>query len=82
MPDFDILGHYDYIVRYPDYKEVTIYYSDFAEVLDSILTFLVQNGKTLEINTKTYQLYRGRHPELNSGARPCPSARMPTTSHA
>ena len=58
MPDFDILGHYDYIVRYPDYKEVTIYYSDFADVLDSILTFLVQNGKTLEINTKTYQLYR------------------------
>ena len=65
MPDFDILGHYDYIVRYPDYKEVTIYYSDFADVLDSILTFLVQNGKTLEINTKTYQLYRGRHPELD-----------------
>ena len=31
----------------------------------SILTFLVQNGKTLEINTKTYQLYRGRHPELD-----------------
>lgn len=65
MPDFDIFGHYDYIVRYPDYKEVTIYYSDFGDVLDSILTFLVQNGKTLEINTKTYQLYRGRHPELD-----------------
>ena len=65
MPDFDILGHYDYIVRYPDYKEVTIYYSDFADVLDSILTFLAQNGKALEINTKTYQLYRGRHPELD-----------------
>lgn len=65
MPDFDILGHYDYIVRYPDYREVTIYYSDFADVLDSILTFLVQNGKTMEINTKTYQLYRGRHPELD-----------------
>ena len=65
MPDFDILGHYDYVVRYPDYREVTIYYSEFSDVLDSILTFLVQNGKTLEINTKTYQLYRGRHPELD-----------------
>ena len=65
MPDFDILGHYDYVVRYPDYKEVTICYSEFADVLDSILTFLVRNGKTLEINTKTYQLYRGRHPELD-----------------
>ena len=61
MPDFDILGHYDYIVRYPDYKEVTIYYSDFADVLDSILTFLVQNGKTLEINTKTYQFGSDAH---------------------
>ena len=29
------------------------------------MTFLAQNGKALEINTKTYQLYRGRHPELD-----------------
>ncbi|HIZ85197.1 MAG TPA: histidinol-phosphatase HisJ family protein [Candidatus Coprenecus stercoravium] len=65
MPDFDILGHYDYIVRYPDYREVTIFYSEFSDVLDSIMGFLVQNGKTLEINTKTYQLYRGRTPVLD-----------------
>ena len=24
MPDFDILGHYDYIVRYPDYLDINI----------------------------------------------------------
>ncbi len=65
MPDFDVLGHYDYIVRYPDYKETTIYYSEFGDVLDSILSFLADNGKTMEINTKTYQLYRGRRPELD-----------------
>lgn len=65
MPDFDILGHYDYIVRYPDYKETTIFYSEFGDVLDSLLGFLADNGKTMEINTKTYQLYRGRKPELD-----------------
>lgn len=65
MPDFDILGHYDYIVRYPDYRETTILYSEFGDVLDSLLGFLAGNGKTLEINTKTYQLYRGRKPELD-----------------
>ena len=65
MPDFDILGHYDYIARYPDYKETTIFYSEFSDALDSILTFLAQNGRTMEINTKTYQLYRGRRPELD-----------------
>ena len=65
MPDFDILGHYDYITRYPDYKETTIYYSEFGDALDSILTFLAERGKTMEINTKTYQLYRGRRPELD-----------------
>ena len=65
MPDFDILGHYDYIARYPDYKETTIYYSEFGDALDSILSFLAENGKTMEINTKTYQLFRGRRPELD-----------------
>lgn len=65
MPDFDILGHYDYIARYPDYKETTIFYKEFGDALDSILSFLAQNGKTMEINTKTYQLYRGRRPDLD-----------------
>lgn len=65
MPDFDILGHYDYIARYPDYRETTIYYREFRDALDQILTFLAQNGKTMEINTKTYKLFRGRRPELD-----------------
>ena len=65
MPDFDILGHYDYIVRYASYPEVCISYSEFGDVLDPIFKFLVDNGKTMEINTKTYQLYRGRIPFMD-----------------
>ena len=62
MQDFDILGHYDYIVRYAPSPETCISYAEYGEFLDPILKFLAENGKTMEINTKTYQLYRGRTP--------------------
>ena len=58
--DFDSLGHYDYITRYSPYKERVIRYRDFPDLMDSILTYLAQNGKALEINTNTYRSrYRG-----------------------
>ena len=63
--DFDILGHYDYVVRYADYPQVMMSYSEFGDVIDMILKYLVEHGKTFEINTKTYQLYGKRHPELD-----------------
>lgn len=65
MEDFDILGHYDYIVRYAQYPEVSITYSDFGDILDTIFKYLIERGKVFEINTKTYQLYRGRTPFLD-----------------
>lgn len=55
MPDFDILGHYDYIARYSPYPD-SICYKDYADVLDSILRLLVERGQTLELNTKTYRI--------------------------
>lgn len=65
MPDFDILGHYDYIVRYASYPQVCISYAEFGYALEPTLRFLVEHGKTLEINTKTYQSYKGRTPVLD-----------------
>ncbi|MBO7323547.1 MAG: histidinol-phosphatase HisJ family protein [Bacteroidales bacterium] len=65
MKDFDILGHYDYIVRYASYPQVSITYSDFGDILDTIFRYLIENGKVFEINTKTYQLYKGRTPVLD-----------------
>lgn len=65
MKDFDILGHYDYIVRYASYPQVSITYSDFGDIMDTIFRYLIENGKVFEINTKTYQLYRGRTPVLD-----------------
>ncbi|MBQ1647887.1 MAG: hypothetical protein II047_05415, partial [Bacteroidales bacterium] len=63
--DFDILGHFDYIARYAPYPKQSIFYKDFPGELDEILKFLVSEGKGLEINTKTYQKYGLRTPELD-----------------
>ena len=60
LKDFDIMGHYDYIVRYAPYPECCIKYRDFSDVLDEMMTFLIQEGKALEINTKSYQESKGR----------------------
>lgn len=63
--DFDIMGHYDYVTRYAPYAKESILYEDFSDVLDEMLKFLADNGKALEINTKTYQTLSGRTPVLD-----------------
>lgn len=57
---FDIIGHFDYVARYAPYKVRDIFYKDFPDELDTLLKFLAQEGKALEINTKTYD-YHGDH---------------------
>ena len=58
--DFDIMGHYDYVVRYCNYDQVDILYKDFSDIFDEIFRFLIYEGKALEINTKSYEGHRGR----------------------
>ncbi len=62
---FDIMGHYDYVTRYAPFPQTSILYRDFSDWLDPILKFLAENGKALEINTKTYQDFNGRAPVLD-----------------
>ena len=64
--DFDIMGHYDYIVRYCDYEQVDILYKHFSDVFDEIFRYLIHNGKALEINTKSYQNFHGRQASLDT----------------
>lgn len=59
------MGHYDYVTRYAPYPECSILYKDFPDILDSMLRYLAENGKALEINTKTYQDFKGRTPVLD-----------------
>lgn len=63
--DFDILGHFDYIARYAPYPQATIRYHEFSDIFDTIFKKLIYDGKTFEINTKTYQTFRGREPQLD-----------------
>ena len=60
LQDFDIMGHFDYIVRYAPYPESCMKYSDFSDVFDAMMIYLIQEGKALELNTKSYQNHKGR----------------------
>ena len=65
LGDFDIMGHFDYVARYAPYPECSIFYRDFPDIFDTMFRYLAENGKALEINTKTYQDYKGRTPVLD-----------------
>ena len=60
LKDFDIMGHYDYIVRYARYPQTSIRYRDFSDIFDEMFRYLIHEGKALEINTKSYEGHRGR----------------------
>lgn len=65
LKDFDIMGHFDYVARYAPYPKESILYKDFPGIFDEILKYLIENGKGLEINTKTYKPYGLRTPQLD-----------------
>lgn len=49
--NFDVLGHLDYVVRYGATMDRDYSYEKFKEIIDAILTLLIDKGKGLEINT-------------------------------
>ena len=66
--DFDIIGHYDYVARYSPYgpgcRDITL--AQFGDYLEPLLRFLAQEGKTFELNTKTYMNHKGYVPQLDT----------------
>ncbi|MDY3250622.1 MAG: histidinol-phosphatase HisJ family protein [Candidatus Choladocola sp.] len=48
---FDTLGHMDYIVRYGPNQNHYYSYEVYADYIDPILKYLIDNGKCLEVNT-------------------------------
>lgn len=66
LKDFDIMGHFDYIVRYAPYPQTCMKYRDFSDILDEMLRYLIHEGKALEINTKSYQDFHGREVSLDT----------------
>ena len=55
LKEFDILGHFDYPMRYATYPEKTLLLKDYPEEISYILDFMVRNGICLEINTRSYR---------------------------
>lgn len=53
--DFDTLGHMDYIVRYGPDQNKYYSYKAYADYIDPILNYLIENGKCLEVNTGGYR---------------------------
>lgn len=51
IQDFDTLGHLDYVVRYGRNKAEEYSYRRFADEIDEILRYLIEQGKGLELNT-------------------------------
>ena len=60
LKDFDIAGHYDYVARYAPFAQDSITYKDFGDIFDTLFRYLIENGKGLEINTKSCQGTKGR----------------------
>lgn len=49
--NFDVLGHMDYVVRYAPDKDSNYSPIDYKDLIDEILTSLIENEKGIEINT-------------------------------
>jgi histidinol-phosphatase (PHP family) len=65
LKDFDIIGHYDYVARYAPYPVDSIRYGDFSDIFDTIFLYLIENGKGLEINTKSCKGGHGKKTVLD-----------------
>lgn len=61
IDDFDVVGHFDYITRYSE-KEDYIY-EDYKDIIDKILTVIVQKNKGIECNTSGYQTDKRLYPK-------------------
>lgn len=51
--DYQIVGHIGYVSRYRSGGGSQIFYKDYADVLDEILSEIIKRDKCLEINTST-----------------------------
>ena len=55
LHDYDTLGHLDYVTRYGPDRSHVYSYQKFADSIDPLLQYLIDNGKCLEVNTGGYR---------------------------
>lgn len=49
--NFDVYGHLDYVVRYGPNMDTYYSYEKYRDILDEILSLLIDKGKGIEVNT-------------------------------
>lgn len=58
---FDVYGHIDYVVRYGPNRNEQYSYQKYRDIIDEILSLLIEKGKGIEINTGGFKYGLG-HP--------------------
>lgn len=53
--EFCVYGHLDYIRRYGGYKENSLEYEEYKEIIDKILIGLIEKNRGLEVNTSGFR---------------------------
>lgn len=65
-PGFNVYGHLDYVNRYGGYKENSLKYTDYKDIIDEILKELISRGKGIEINSSGFRYgLRHAHPQAD-----------------
>lgn len=49
--NFDVIGHFDFIVRYVPYEVKKINYDKYKDIIDEILKVVIKKNKGIEVNT-------------------------------
>ena len=55
MPNFDVCGHLDYVVRYSPSKGSSYDYKEYLDIFDKLFEYLIENEKGIECNTGAYR---------------------------
>lgn len=54
LPQLSVLGHFDFVAKRAPYADRAMRYVDAPEAFDSVLRYLAENGKGLEVNTSAW----------------------------
>lgn len=53
QPDFDIVGHFDYVSRYTPFADAKMRYQELPEAFDTFFKTLIAENKCLELNASS-----------------------------
>lgn len=65
IPDFDVIGHMDYVVRYAPNVTKQYFCNKLLDEIDEVLTTVIEMGKGIEINTSGVKYLGFCHPHMD-----------------